>query len=180
MAWKTKDVDDAYTESWWIFVLFCVQLEILLIGVPLIAILRGVSTNGKIVGYIMLYWVLPVTALSLIMVPKYIAYWRAEHNLSASTVKRGVRGHARVSGLVQQYDDTPLNTGYEPTRKSNESSVIPNSECDANVADGGHAGDSQLTVAAGSPAGQFSLNEEIDQAPLYLASDEEAMLQKFG
>jgi hypothetical protein len=28
MAWKTKDVDNAYAESWWIFVLFLVQLQV--------------------------------------------------------------------------------------------------------------------------------------------------------
>jgi gamma-aminobutyric acid type B receptor len=28
MAWKTKDVDGAYAESWWIFVLFLVQLQV--------------------------------------------------------------------------------------------------------------------------------------------------------
>jgi hypothetical protein len=28
MAWKTKDVDDAYSETWWIFALIFVQLQV--------------------------------------------------------------------------------------------------------------------------------------------------------
>ncbi|GKY95839.1 hypothetical protein MPSEU_000544500 [Mayamaea pseudoterrestris] len=100
MAWKTKDVDDAYTESWWIFILFCVQAEILVVGAPLVAILRNVSTNGKIMGYAILFWILPITALSLVMVPKYMAYWRAENNVTITPKIRGRHGgNVYVSGL---------------------------------------------------------------------------------
>jgi hypothetical protein len=28
MAWKTKDVDDSFSESWWIFVLVLVQIQV--------------------------------------------------------------------------------------------------------------------------------------------------------
>jgi hypothetical protein len=143
MAWKTKDVDDAYTESWWIFVLFCVQLEIVVVAAPLITILRGVSTNGRLIGYTILYWVLPVTALSLIMVPKYIAYWRAEHGLSTSGLKRGERSHMQIYG-VDRPGNTTLNTGStEPAQHSYESGAVPSSsECDASTAAGGHVCDS--------------------------------------
>jgi hypothetical protein len=28
MAWKTKDVDDSYSETWWIFAMILIQLEV--------------------------------------------------------------------------------------------------------------------------------------------------------
>jgi 7 transmembrane sweet-taste receptor of 3 GCPR len=79
MAWKTKDVDKAYSESKWIFSLVLLQLEVIIFAVPVIVILRGVSTDGKYLGMVIIVWSLPMSTLGLIMVPKYLAYWRIEH-----------------------------------------------------------------------------------------------------
>lgn len=57
MAWKTKDVDDVYAESYWIFVLIIVHLEVILIAVPMIALLRDVSSDGRYMGFCFMLWV---------------------------------------------------------------------------------------------------------------------------
>lgn len=98
MAWKTKDVDEAYTESWWIFALILVQVELAVIGAPVVAILRTVSTTGKYIGFVAILWAFPMSTLSLIMLPKVVAYVRAVRGI-AKAHKRGSRETVRVSGL---------------------------------------------------------------------------------
>jgi len=99
MAWKTKDVDDAYAESWWIFMLFLVQIELLIIGVPVISILRNLSTDGRYVGYIIILWAIPMSTMALIMMPKALAYHKAVHGGSSDRNKRGQRSGVHVSGI---------------------------------------------------------------------------------
>lgn len=99
MAWKTKDVDDAYTESWWIFTLFLVQLELLIIAAPIIAILRDLSTEGKYFGFVIVLWAFPLCTLGLIMLPKYLAFRKAETGGETVKAKRGQRSGVRVSGM---------------------------------------------------------------------------------
>jgi hypothetical protein len=99
MAWKTKDIDEVYSESKWIFALIIVQLEVILFAVPVIIILRGVSTDGKYLGMVVIVWSLPMSTLGLIMVPKYLAYWRIEHSTNDKS-KRGETVGIRVSGLT--------------------------------------------------------------------------------
>ena len=98
--------------------MFCVQLEILVVGVPLVAILRDVSTNGKIMGYAIMFWILPITALSLIMGPKYLAYWRAKHHVVATPKTRGRHsGNVYVSGLTSAPNDSAggYNSSLQPS-----------------------------------------------------------------
>lgn len=66
MAWKTMDVDEAYAESRWIFTLILVQLEVVVIAVPLVFILRDVSTGGRYLGSMFMLWVFPMSTLILI------------------------------------------------------------------------------------------------------------------
>lgn len=49
-AWKTKDVDEAFTESKWVFFMTLWQIEVLCIGVPILILLQDVSTDGKYLG----------------------------------------------------------------------------------------------------------------------------------
>ena len=98
MAWKTKDVDDTFSESCWIFVMILIQLEVLLFAVPLIPLLRGVSTNGRYIGYSLLIWTFSMSALLLIIGPKVIALCRGD--VVHRGPKRGTPpGQVRVSGL---------------------------------------------------------------------------------
>lgn len=107
MAWKTKDVDESFSESSWIFVLIILQLEIIIVSVPIIAVLRDISTDGKYIGFVMMLWVFPMSTLVLIMLPKIIAYRAAtlgkDKHLArkrGSTVSGTGSGDVRVSGLT--------------------------------------------------------------------------------
>jgi gamma-aminobutyric acid type B receptor len=47
LAWATRDVDEKYTESWWIFILILVQLEVFAVAAPIVVLLQDVSTDGR-------------------------------------------------------------------------------------------------------------------------------------
>jgi hypothetical protein len=100
MAWKTIDVDDQYAESKWIFILFLLQLEVVIVSVPMVIILRDVSTTGRYLGFLFLVWIFPMSAILLIMLPKYLAYRRAIRGVDDRNQKK--RGESRgvvVSGV---------------------------------------------------------------------------------
>ena len=100
VAWKTRDIDEKYSESSWIFLLIMVQLEIMIIAFPVIAILRGVSTDGRYLGTTLMIWSFPTSTLLIIMLPKVIAWRRAVRGLDSSQqVKRGQHLGTRVSGI---------------------------------------------------------------------------------
>lgn len=88
MAYKTKDVDDSYSESKWIFALILVQLEVVIVSVPLVVILREISTNGRYIGFVLI-----IFSLLLIIGPKAYAHYRKEDN---SGPKRGASMGLRV------------------------------------------------------------------------------------
>jgi hypothetical protein len=100
MAWINKDVDGAYSESQWIVTMIVVQMEVIVVAVPTIAILRDVSTDGRYLGLMFLVLAFPMSALGCIMVPKVLAY-RESFNLRPVS-RRGdhiAKGSVRVSGL---------------------------------------------------------------------------------
>jgi hypothetical protein len=103
MAWKTKDVDSSYSESKWIFIMVVVQLEVIFVAIPLIAILRDVSTDGRYLGFAFMIWMFPATSLGLIFIPKIIADYRSRKGTTEmQTKKRGERNsgdNVHISGL---------------------------------------------------------------------------------
>jgi len=100
MAWKTKDVSDEFSEAKWIWMLFVVQLEVLLVAVPTIVILQDISANGRYLGMTIILWVFPMSTLVLILGPKVFAYYRALNGGQEIRSKRGERiGSTRVTGI---------------------------------------------------------------------------------
>lgn len=102
MAWKTKDIDGSYSESYWILIMNIVQLEIILVAVPMIILLRDVSRDARYIGFILLVWTFPMSTLLLIFVPKVIAHYQATHG-SGDVQRKSKRGEVqgiRVSGLI--------------------------------------------------------------------------------
>ena len=128
MAYKTKDVDDTYTESWWIFILIVVQVEIILVAVPVIVILFGESADGSFIGFVFLFCAFPMTTLGLIFFPKMVAYRNASRGVESggSTHKRGERGNSRISGLCTEAS----NVNHVPSNRSGlgSSSALPDTE----------------------------------------------------
>lgn len=113
MAYKTKDVDDAYSESSWFYTLMLVQLETVIVAVPTVFTLLEVSANGRYIGLAILLWIFPTSTIGLIIGPKMWAHYRSTHDLDRSNQsKRGqaIKGHVRISGLNPTPDPTPVNS----------------------------------------------------------------------
>jgi hypothetical protein len=129
MAWKTKDIDEVYSESQWIFTMFVSQIEIILVAVPTIVVLTDVSADGRYIGFAFLVWSFPATALGFIILPKVVAYYRAiRGNERNNAPKRGnVNGTVHVTGLttssqdrVQLHSDAPGCFGGDPTEQASD------------------------------------------------------------
>jgi hypothetical protein len=137
MAWKTLDVDDQYAESKWIFILILIQLEVLIIAVPLVIVLRDVSTTGRYLGFVIMFWIFPMSTLSLIFLPKYFAYRRAIRGVEElNQKKRGEHSGVVVTGTTIEPKRSSIpsssifeeNVGQHEARDSNDAPVAPHSE----------------------------------------------------
>ena len=73
-----------------------------MVGLPVIAILQDVSTDGRYIGQALIVWTYPMTTMSLIMGPKMWAVRRAQLNggRESSTHQRGSSQGVRVTGLT--------------------------------------------------------------------------------
>jgi hypothetical protein len=63
MAWKTRDVDESYSESKWIFALILVHFQVLLVAMPLIVILEDSSGDGRYIGWALILWTIPMSTM---------------------------------------------------------------------------------------------------------------------
>jgi hypothetical protein len=99
MAWRTKDVDEEYSESRWIAIMVFVQCEVILFATPMIALLRDVSTDGGYIGFVLLMWTFPMSTLLLIVGPKYLAFRRAQAESSVRWRRKPTRGRSAVGGV---------------------------------------------------------------------------------
>lgn len=111
MAHKTSDVDDLYSESKWIFTLVCVQVQVIVVGLPVVALLQDVSTDGRYIGTALLVWTMPMTTMILIMGPKMLAVRKARrnrNNVQGSTSKRGSSEGTRVTGITSPSNPTSV------------------------------------------------------------------------
>ena len=99
-AWRTRDVDSAYSESWWILMLVLLQVEVYIVAVPVIVLLEDVSTDGFYFGNVIVIWIFPISTLVFIMIPKVSAHYKAEHNISDRVRGAGGRGNTNISGVT--------------------------------------------------------------------------------
>ena len=81
----------------------CVQIQVILVGLPVIAILQDVSTDGRYIGQTLLVWTIPMTTMSLIILPKMFLVRRAKRGGDAdrTSSKRGTSQGTRISGLSE-------------------------------------------------------------------------------
>jgi hypothetical protein len=182
MAWKTKDVDEAYSESSWIFTLILVQIELACIGVPVIAILRTVSTAGRYVGVLVILWIFPMTTLTLIMLPKVAAYRRAIRGTEIG-YKRGTRADGRVSGVsLTSAQMQPSRQGLEshsnapgPKQQSRHSSAefVASNDAPELMT---HSKESQVPVDSSPAPSPLSVQHLNESEP---SRQDEAITEKF-
>ena len=128
-AWKTRDVDSAYSESWWILMLILLQLELFILAIPVLLLLEDLSTDGYYFGNVILSFLFPITTLLFIMVPKVSAHYKAQHPTTARAHQtRGSGGHGtvRVSGVPDyrhnNCDVAPLGSSHAATTTTRGSS----------------------------------------------------------
>jgi gamma-aminobutyric acid type B receptor len=74
MAFRTIDVDESFSEAKWIFIMIVVQLEAVLMAIPVLILLRDVNSDGHYVSVVTLVWAFPVSSLLFLFVPKAIAH----------------------------------------------------------------------------------------------------------
>lgn len=101
MAWKTKDVQSRFSESTWIFYTIFVQLQTLLVGIPVIVILYDESTNAAYLGRVMVIWTIPMTTVLLLIGPKaaLVFFPKKENSKNRSRGVSMAPGGLTVSGL---------------------------------------------------------------------------------
>ena len=124
-AWRTRDVDSAYSESWWILMLILLQLELYIVAIPVVMLLEDVSTDGFYFGNVILAFLFPMTTLLFIMLPKVAAHHRAVHPEAHTNHIRGNLGHGSicVSGLPNSQGGAP-GSSNAATRGSSSTHVI--------------------------------------------------------
>ena len=125
LAWRTKDVDETYTESKWIFVLILVHLELLIVAVPVIIILRDTSTNGMYMGLTLVLWIYPMSTILLIMIPKFLAYRKPEKGPDRKPRhRRGSSAGVIVTGIElpsgSSEEDRPQTEGFEGVKRQQQ------------------------------------------------------------
>lgn len=104
MAWKTKDVDETFTESSWIFTLIILQIQVIMVSFPIVVLLRGSSTEGRYMGLVLLMATFPSSTVILIMVPKFVAYFQSGTSVTSRSSggrrsRGGSSGGVQISGL---------------------------------------------------------------------------------
>mmetsp|Transcript_15169 Transcript_15169/g.26287 ORF Transcript_15169/g.26287 Transcript_15169/m.26287 type:complete len:514 (+) Transcript_15169:1-1542(+) len=169
MAWKTKDVEDSFSESWWIFSMVFVQLQALIVGIPLVAMLKKTSTNGRYVGITLLMWTISTSSVVLIMLPKVLAFYNI---YGAKTAQRGARHGTRVTGIGQEHGSNGAQSLLSNGRPSGVSSGWGRSK--------GSEAHSDLEAISESPNNGDAGNTAPDAATIDLEKDGRVDSQEVG
>jgi hypothetical protein len=96
MAWRTRDIHDDFSESSWISILIAVQIQVLIVAIPVLNIIEMDSADARYIGQMILFWVYPVSTILLLIGPKV----HSLHFQKAGTKKRGdTGGGVHISGV---------------------------------------------------------------------------------
>lgn len=94
-----------------IVVLLIALAKVIVVGLPVVALLQDVSTDGRYIGTALLVWTMPMTTMILIMGPKMLAVRKARrnrNNVQGSTSKRGSSEGTRVTGITSPSNPTSV------------------------------------------------------------------------
>jgi len=147
MAWRTKDVQSRFAESSWIFYTIFVQLQVLLVGIPVIVILDGESTDASYLGKVMVIWTIPMSTVLLLIGPKAVEVL-APKKADSKKRSRGVSmapGGVNISGLNHPggatsslfASSTASGTGYQSSEFRSSSMGHKMSSITSNTSGGG-------------------------------------------
>jgi hypothetical protein len=99
-AFKTKDVDETYTESSWVFTLLMVHTEITLIALPVLLKLHDDEPNTSYLVFTLLLLAFPASSLGFLFGPKIHAYREALYGNDQKRKRCERAGTTRVTGLT--------------------------------------------------------------------------------
>ena len=115
MAWITKDVDSRFAESKFIFYTIFVQIQVLMLGVPVLVILEFASANTTYLDRSMLVFLVVMTVVILMIGPKVNRVYSQRNKARSITSdekcspesghssvgerRRGTYGQVTVTGL---------------------------------------------------------------------------------
>jgi hypothetical protein len=173
MAWKTIDVDDQYAESKWIFILILLQLEVVIVSVPMVIVLRDVSTTGRYLGFFLCCGFCPMSAILSIMLPKYLAYHRAIRGVNDRNQKK--RGESRGVIVLRGPSDSRFQTlVHEAYASSDLAPIASQSERNVPCDNGQHEAPiaSQLECNVSCDNGQHEAHESNDDVGLSTSQSE--------
>uniref|UniRef100_A0A7S4N921 G-protein coupled receptors family 3 profile domain-containing protein n=1 Tax=Odontella aurita TaxID=265563 RepID=A0A7S4N921_9STRA len=102
MAYKTKDIDSKYSESNWIFYAIAIQIQVVIVGVPVLVILNDASADASYLGRVLVIWTIPVSTILLIVGPKIAGVLFSPRELSQPRGAGGV-GAISVSGISRAF-----------------------------------------------------------------------------
>ena len=89
-------------------------------AIPLVVVLRDVSTDGKYIGLLVLLWSMPMSTIFLIMLPKVIAHHQGRQGMTFSERVRGSSAGVRVTGLPDSLADSVRRASDNGRRTSDE------------------------------------------------------------
>jgi hypothetical protein len=121
LAWMTRDVDPLYSETRWIFAIICAQFQLLVVAIPLLLLVGGLTTNVRHVGQTTVFACFSFNTMGLLLGPKiYMVHFVGKDPALPQTTARGsAQGGTRVSGL-----EMPTSTGTTVSRAGPDSSFL--------------------------------------------------------
>ena len=105
IAWKTKDIDSAYSESSWIFLGLLAQVQIIFLAIPILVVVGQHSTDAKYIGFVLFLFSFPMVLQNIIMIPKYLAVWKGSHPKQST---RGQHVGVVVTGMTATTQRAPM------------------------------------------------------------------------
>jgi hypothetical protein len=87
----------------------------MLVGIPVIFILNGVSTNGNFIGSALILWTIPMSTMGLIILPKVVTVARLKRNASSVT---GANSMVPSSAVEVELGSPDLNMRQRPNASS--------------------------------------------------------------
>jgi len=98
MAWITKDVDEKYAETQWIFYTIFVQIQVLLVAIPIMIVLEYASADAAYIVKVMIIAILSMSTITLMIGPKVATSFKKEDK--EKTKSRGTQGRTVISGVT--------------------------------------------------------------------------------
>ena len=96
MAWKTKDIDEKFSESNWTFYALFLQCELMLVAIPILLLLGEASADASYLGKVLVIWSIPVSTMLLLIGPKAAKMFVPERQ---KRMHRGLSQGISVSGV---------------------------------------------------------------------------------